>query len=135
MPEELKPCPFCGGEAKFGANKSCCGRTVRIDCTNPECGGCVTTFSSKAEATKAWNRRTQQPNEPLTVDELRKMIGQWVWVESKDVLCPNGWYRVEPQFRETISLAGVDGTIYETSIANGDSAAYLRPPEAGAINE
>jgi len=135
MPEELKPCPFCGGEAKFGANKSCCGRTVRIDCTNPECGGCVTTFSSKAEATKAWNRRAQQPNEPLTLDELRQMIGQWVWVESKDVLCPNGWYRVEPQFRETISLAGVDGTIYETSIANGDSAAYRRPPEAGAINE
>ena len=61
MTEKLKPCPFCGGKAKFGANKSCCGRTVRIDCTNPECGGCVTTFSSKAEATKAWNRRTQQP--------------------------------------------------------------------------
>lgn len=131
MTEKLKPCPFCGGEAKFGANKSCCGRTVRIDCTNPECGGCVTTFSSKAEATKAWNRRTQQPNEPLTLDELRQMIGQWVWVESKDVLYPNGWYRVEPQFRETISLAGVDGTIYETSITNGDSAVYRRPPEAG----
>ena len=79
--------------------------------------------------------RAQQPSKPLTVKELRQMIGQWVWVESKDVLCPNGWYRVEPQFHETISLAGVDGTIYETSIANGDSAAYRRPPEAGAINE
>lgn len=72
-------------------------------------------------------QRIQQPSKPLTVKELRKMIGQWVWVESKDVLYPNGWYRVEPQFRETISLAGVDGTIYETSIANGDSAAYHRP--------
>jgi hypothetical protein len=131
MSEKLKPRPFCGGEAKFGANKSCCGRTVRIDCTNPECRGCVTTFSSKAEATKAWNRRVQQPNEPLTLDELRQMIGQWVWVESKDVLCPNGWHRVEPQFREAVSLEGVDGTIYETSIANGDSVSYRCPPEAG----
>ena len=83
-----------------------------------------------ADLVKA-NRRAQRPNEPLTVDELRKMIGQWVWVESKDVLCPNGWYRVEPQFRETISLAGVDGTIYETSITNGDSVSYRCPPKAG----
>ena len=65
MSEELKPCPFCGGKAKFGANKSCCGKTVRIDCTNPECGACVTTFSSKVYAAKAWNRRVQQPNEVL----------------------------------------------------------------------
>lgn len=86
---------------------------------------------SREQVILDWNRRAQQPNEPLTVDELRQMIGQWVWVESKDVLCPNGWYRVEPQFRETISLAGVDGTIYETSIANGDSAAYRCPPKAG----
>ena len=83
-----------------------------------------------ADLVKA-SRRAQQPNEPLTLDELRQMIGQWVWVESKDVLCPNGWYRVEPQFRETISLAGVDGTIYETSITNGDSVSYRRPLEAG----
>ena len=68
MSEELKPCPFCGGEAKFGTNKSCCGKTVRIDCTNPECGACVTAFSSKLYAAKAWNRRAQQPNEPLTCD-------------------------------------------------------------------
>jgi hypothetical protein len=80
-------------------------------------------------------QRIQQPSKPLTVKELRKMIGKWVWVESKDVLCPNGWYRVEPQFRETISLAGVDGTCYESSITNGDNVAYHHPPEAGETNE
>ena len=131
MPEELKPCPFCGGEARtIGCPQV---NEVFVECRS--CGIMTGAKLSREQVILDWNRRAQQPNEPLTLDELRKMIGQWVWVESKDVLCPNGWYRVEPQFRETISLAGVDGTIYETSIANGDSAAYRRPPEAGAINE
>ena len=138
MSEELKPCPFCGGEARYNRKQISQGCVlVGYDCE--QCGAAAPVFtgpvaiekSMKISAAKAWNRRTQQPNELLTVDELRKMIGQWVWVESKDVLCPNGWYRVEPQFRETISLAGVDGTIYETSITNGDSAVYRRPPEEG----
>ena len=119
MPEELKrtynPCDECpyGIEKRDGSgNDSMCK---------------ICEFADLVKA----GRRAQQPNEALTVDELRQMIGQWVWVESKDVLYPNGWYRVEPQFRETISLAGVEGTIYETSITNGDSAVYRRPPEAG----
>ncbi|MBE6721639.1 MAG: hypothetical protein E7572_03980 [Ruminococcaceae bacterium] len=76
-------------------------------------------------------RQTEEAalNEPLTIKQLREMIGQWVWVESKDVSYPNGWYRVEPQFRETISLAGIDGICYETPIVNGDASAYRRPPD------
>jgi hypothetical protein len=32
------------------------------------------------EAAEKVNRRTQQPNKPLTIDELRKMKGQPVWI-------------------------------------------------------
>ena len=127
MPEKLKPCPFCGYPA-IDAGQIDSQGTLEICCSH--CGAMIRELDYK-QLVDEWNRRAQQPNEPLTVDELREMIGQWVWVESKDVLCPNGWYRVEPQFREAVSLEGVDGTIYETSIANGDSAAYRRPPEEG----
>lgn len=138
MSEKLKPCPFCGGEARYNRKQISQGCVIiGYDCE--QCRAAAPVFtgpaaiekSMKISAAKAWNHRAQQPSEPLTVDELRQMIGQWVWVESKDVLCSNGWYRVEPQFRKTISLAGADGTIYETSITSGDSAAYHRPPEEG----
>lgn len=49
---ELKPCPFCGGEAAFVADtrtikcKSCGGAFI---CTNPRI--------STREVAKAWNRR------------------------------------------------------------------------------
>ena len=131
MPEELKPCPFCGGEAKFGANKSCCGRTVRIDCTNPECGGCVTTFSSKAEATKAWNRRAQQPNEPLTLDELRKMDGDPVWIAWDDI----GWAKVVlidgyPRIAAVVNHgSGYQCHLYTPYDIDGTSHAYAHKPE------
>lgn len=55
---ELKPCPFCGGEAAFLGEtrsikcKSCGGAFI---CTNP-----VITFMEVAEA---WNNRTNDKNE------------------------------------------------------------------------
>lgn len=53
---KLKPCPFCGGDAKF------LGETVSIKCT--ACGGCfliTNPLVSGMEAAEAWNRR--YPNE------------------------------------------------------------------------
>lgn len=54
MPNELKPCPFCGGEATllqtFGAD-----RPYHILCW---CGGRVGWFVTDQEAVDAWNRRT-----------------------------------------------------------------------------
>jgi hypothetical protein len=124
MSEELKPCQLSPERAIEILWGEVARNQQPLHCTRKE-------LCDAVEMAEESITRAQQPNEPLTVDKLRQMIGQWVWVESKDVLCPNGWYRVEPQFRETISLAGVDGTIYETSITNGDSVSYRRPPEAG----
>ena len=55
--ENLKPCPFCGGEADYyenyyhGCNIYCqkCGAEFECD--------------SEAEAIEAWNRRAEPPEE------------------------------------------------------------------------
>ena len=51
---ELRPCPFCGGEANlyqtFGVD-----RPYHILCG---CGGRVGWFVTEQEAVDAWNRRT-----------------------------------------------------------------------------
>ena len=51
--KELKPCPFCGGEADF------IGETAIIKCK--QCGGAFIVTNpliSKLEASQAWNRRS-----------------------------------------------------------------------------
>ncbi len=64
MPNELKPCPFCGGTAKFISFSEI--RSYRPACLVKcdDCGASVrefvsedNTFSYKDEAANAWNRR------------------------------------------------------------------------------
>lgn len=45
--EEIKPCPFCGGEAKFQSGVICCS----------ECGVKMRYIQSRELAINAWNRR------------------------------------------------------------------------------
>ena len=67
MMEELKPCPFCGGEAgivhgDLGRNGS------RVICKS--CGGstdffCISTrYSSDKKAADAWNAREDEKDAP-----------------------------------------------------------------------
>lgn len=53
---ELKPCPFCGGNAGFINNGE---RTWSIGCYTSNCymWGSRGWYASKEEAVKAWNRR------------------------------------------------------------------------------
>lgn len=45
--KELKPCPFCGGEAKWQSGVICCS----------DCGVKTRYTSSRELAINAWNRR------------------------------------------------------------------------------
>lgn len=50
--DELKPCPFCGGEAAFISDT----RTIKCKC----CGGafiCTNPLIGYSEVAQAWNRR------------------------------------------------------------------------------
>ena len=61
MENELKPCPFCGGEAEMYVTPS----TLRRDdytprCKNPSCCGRVTKkYSRRDTAVMLWNRRAK----------------------------------------------------------------------------
>ena len=58
---ELKPCPFCGGEAFTVENLYYC-EPGRVGLWTVECNGChATTFEydSEQEAIEAWDRRAE----------------------------------------------------------------------------
>lgn len=61
---ELKPCPFCGGEAVAGSNFDndhyvMCG----ADCD--KCGGMVGYMKTEMAAIENWNRRTALASGPI----------------------------------------------------------------------
>lgn len=61
MMAELKPCPFCGGEAKIKTIENGLLRKTTffyIRCT--VCGNNTAVQYEKAEAINAWNRRCEQ---------------------------------------------------------------------------
>lgn len=59
---ELKPCPFCGGEAELREEQSVANRTLfYVSCENDDCRVIVETRNSVSAtrwgAIEAWNRR------------------------------------------------------------------------------
>ena len=53
---ELKPCPFCGGEAELVHPR---GGTYIVGCSNEDCPiWCGLAFNTKEHAVKFWNTRT-----------------------------------------------------------------------------
>lgn len=50
MTEELKPCPFCGGEAYLDDDG-----WFQVICEN--CRACVRLENNRSDAVAAWNRR------------------------------------------------------------------------------
>jgi len=76
MSDELKRCPFCGGEPKvFYHNNKFFGETVHIECLDDNCGCGTCHHDSKAIAVTVWNRRL-----PLglqtEIDYLESEIGE-----------------------------------------------------------
>lgn len=74
---QLKPCPRCGeeglivyeGPAYYYAECKKCPIELHEIYFSPE------------SAAEAWNYRAENPNEPLTLEELREMGEDWVWIK------------------------------------------------------
>lgn len=87
---ELKPCPFCGSQrVNFTPDEE-----QQLEDTTTGfiwCHGCdfsSDSFYSKEIAADKWNRRPAPENKPLTLEQLRQMDGEPVWIDGKDY---GGW--------------------------------------------
>lgn len=57
MNKELKPCPFCGGEADCNDSGCMQGGVFKWAVECPECGVISHCFDTETEAIEAWNTR------------------------------------------------------------------------------
>lgn len=81
---ELKPCPFCGSKnisITVPSNHGGWDGPPRyiIKCKNCFAETDLQCLSKNDTLTK-WNRRYEPPNPPLTLDELRELEGEPVWI-------------------------------------------------------
>ena len=98
---DLKPCPFCGGEAvdfyraNTGATADWCGPVDHWVCCTGECGASTCMHGTKDEAIAAWNTRTADRIEALEAENerLREALGDLI----------------EAVQRRTADLGGYDG--------------------------
>lgn len=108
---ELKPCPFCGGEAR--AFKRTCDKDTRYDPADRafpivRCGGCGACsegddWSELQTAIERWNRRAQ-PAQVVPVLTDAEMVALWQQ-QGGDVVCNFG-RAVEQSVRAKMGVAG-----------------------------
>lgn len=74
MSEELKPCPFCGGEAHLKSFAGFYGHTYSVGCPDSGCMGfeILAVYKTKEDAAAAWNRRVE-PADGFDLDKLRRV--------------------------------------------------------------
>lgn len=79
--DELKACPFCGGrnvklfyDERQNYHVECykCNKTVSFH---------IVEQSSQEKAIEIYNRRAEPENNPLTLEQLRQMDGEPVWIK------------------------------------------------------
>lgn len=98
----LKPCPFCGCEdIAISSGSVFVPDKHWYRCVCMECGAGSDSFGEKEAAIAAWNRRPETPNEPLTRDDLRNMIGEPYWYVGLTSDCPPPHWAI---LEETVML-------------------------------
>lgn len=151
--EELKECPFCGGEVVLAHtnHRSLTNREHMFKCL--KCGTltflqskpcvCGTVEEIESEAAKLFNRRTAPENKPLTLEQLRQMGGKPVYV-----IHPNmkgwfeydkeaGWYILEHFFGKGIGIkdSNMDTVLSGESSYGRDWIAFAQEPEQEEQND
>ena len=88
MSIELKPCPFCGGEASLygGTNFETARSAYYVECSDPLCPVCPTTptadliaYKTEAKAAEAWNTRAERTCVVEEVVKRERALGAPTW--------------------------------------------------------
>ena len=127
---ELKPCPFCGSTRIFYERyEGPAGERWRCWCAKCLAGIDPGTAQAAGQVREMWNRRPDLPNAPLTLEELREMDGEPVFIKClfDDELSS---YVVVDKRRDS---AGIFTRLFYASFDYyGDEwLAYRRKPEEG----
>lgn len=94
--EELKPCQ-CGGEAEFKEQTVYGARGIRVRCKKCKIGTIVyeegfrygidgkphSYEECKETAASVWNLRAVPENKPLSLEQIRQMDGEPVWISEQ----------------------------------------------------
>lgn len=126
--EKLKPCPFCGGMPVVVEDGY---KAIAIHCFN--CGADITAETER-KAGIAWNRRAQPANEPLTLEQLRKMDGEPVYLAYHNAPELNGYQILkdidaEPDEDGEMGARFTEDVWENTEYYGEDWIAYRRKPE------
>ncbi len=78
-------------------------------------------------------RAATEANAPLTLDELREMDGEPVYLVDTERPQKSGWSLVGLHYTGTTCFVMQDDTYYETAIHTGRIIVYRRPPEGGEV--
>lgn len=126
----MKPCPRCGGKGLIYREGD--------RCYYAECEDCVLElhdiYFSAEEAAKAWNYRQEPPNDPLTPDELREMVGEPVYITPLDENADwNPKWAIVPEDYMIVNFVSSESRVY--ILQNEDYGktwlAYRRNPKEG----
>jgi hypothetical protein len=95
--DELKPCPFCGGEAertKPGWSNFYQKKLYGVHCIDAGCVAFDTEphFFKQKDADDAWNRRAEPENKALTLEQLKSMGGKPIYFHSIET--GHNWYAI-----------------------------------------
>lgn len=100
---ELKPCPFCGGEAEMLTAESMHGGNLYGVMCN--CCACRTdVFDNEAEAIAAWNTQAERTCHNISEDGFLCSVcsfGDFGSFKFEPRFCPNCGARVTPKNSET----------------------------------
>ena len=121
---DLKPCPFCGGDAKL---ISCMGNRLdngppwyetkrRVVCSASDCSGAANPAFTDADAIAAWNTRTDMTLAMLDDAEQRgREAERQVWLDALDPNICKADYMGEVKMPITAHQWDDDGNEVETT--------------------